>query len=657
MTDPKKFLPISKQDMADRGWKACDIILVTGDAYVDHPSYGAAIIGRVLEAAGYKVGIIAQPDWKTSADFHKLGKPRLFFGITAGNLDSMMSNYTASKKPRRTDEYAPGGKPELRPNRATLVYTNKVKEVYPGVPVVLGGIEASLRRLAHYDYWAEDVRRSLLVDAKADILVYGMGEKQILEIAKRLDRGETVKQFEPIRGTVIIQNSIEGFEDAVMLPSYEDVRGSKDKFNEAFKLAYLEGDPVRGKPVVQKHGDRFVIQQPPAFPLTTPELDPIYSLPFARDWHPVYAKQKGVPGFETVRFSITSHRGCAGECSFCSLFAHQGRMIQSRSKASILDEVKLLASRKEFKGTITDIGGPTANLYGAECDQWEHSGACRAKQCMMPSKCKNLKLGYEKSIELWQDVMKIPGVKHLFIQSGLRYDLMISQASDAYLEALCQSHVSGQLKVAPEHASGTVLKFMNKPSLKVYAQFAERFNAMNRKLGKKQYLVNYFVSAHPGCTLENSLELAEYLAERHSSPEQVQDFIPLPMTVSACMYHTGKHPFTGEKVPIEKSYQERQLQRALVQHQQPKNKRWVQEALQKLGRPALKKIFLSSHCERSEAISKYSDFSKNNIQRDRTCHHQWFKQASAALASNVNDSMKAKRHAPQNRARDDRRIR
>lgn len=601
MKDHSKFFPVSRQDMKERGWEACDVILITGDAYVDHPSYGAAIIGRVLEDAGYKVGIIAQPDWKSDADFHKLGRPRLFFGITAGNLDSMVSNYTASKKPRRTDDYSPGGKPDLRPNRATLVYTNKVKEIFPGVPVVLGGIEASLRRLAHYDYWAEDVRRSLLVDAKADILVYGMGEKQIFEIAKRLRDGEDIKSLNQIRGTTILRSDLKGFEDAVKIPSFEEVRTDKDKFNEAFKLAYGEGDPVRGKPVVQKHGDRFVIQQPPPLPLITSELDHIYGLPFTREWHSIYDKAGGVPGFETVRFSITVHRGCAGECSFCSLFAHQGRMIQSRSKESILNEVKLLAGRKEFKGTITDIGGPTANLYGADCDQWEHSGACKNKQCMMPTKCHNLKLGYSKSMELWKEVMAILKVKHLFIQSGLRYDLLISKESDEYLEALCENHVSGQLKVAPEHGSDAVLAAMNKPPFKVYEQFAARFKTINQKIGKEQYLVNYFISSHPGCTLNDTLELAKYLAQKHMQPEQVQDFIPLPMTVSSCMYHTGKNPFDGKPVPVIKDYRNRQLHRALIQHKQPKNRGLILETLKKLNRMDLIKLFLGEPVKRGHS--------------------------------------------------------
>ena len=582
MNERLKFLPMSKQDLADRGWDACDIILIAGDAYVDHPSYGAAMIGRVLENAGYKVGIIAQPDWKTAQDFLALGRPRLFFGITAGNLDSMVSNYTASKKPRRADDYAPGGHSGLRPNRATIVYSSKIKGLFPGVPVVLGGPEASLRRLAHFDYWEESVRRSMLVDAKADILVYGMGETQILEIAKKIStlqrpgleisKPGLEKVLENIRGTVIVRSSSEGFEDAVMLPSYEETSTDPDKFNEAFKLSYYEADAVHGKPVIQKHGDRFVIQEPPAFPLTTPELDRCYGLPFARDWHPAYDKLGGVPGFETVRFSITSHRGCSAECNFCSLYAHQGRMIQSRSKDSILQEVRTIAALKEFKGTITDIGGPTANLYGATCDQWEHSGTCRTKQCMMPTKCPSLKLGYQRSMELWKEVMAVPKVKHLFIQSGLRYDLLVEKESDAYLEALCRSHVGGQLKVAPEHFSAAALKQMNKPPFKVYERFAERFRAMTRKAGKEQYLVNYFISAHPGCTDGDARQLATYLEANRLHPEQVQDFMPLPMTVSTCMYYTGKNPLTGEAVPVAKTFKERQFQRELIQ---PKRKRYA----------------------------------------------------------------------------------
>ncbi len=570
MKEEPLFLPISKEDLIRRGWDHCDIILVTGDAYVDHPSYGTALIGRVLENAGFKVGVIAQPDWKSPKDFLALGRPKLFFGVSAGNLDSMVSHYTASRKPRRMDEYAPGGKAGLRPNRASIVYTSRLKELFPGIPVVLGGIEASLRRFAHFDYWDEDVRRSILIDSKADLLVYGMGEKQIVEIARRLQSGEEIKKINQVRGTVSWVKDAGVFEGAVQLPSFEEVKTDQEKFNEAFKIFYQENDPVRGRPVIQKHGDRYVMQQPPAFPLTSKELDHLYQLPFVRAWHPVYDRQGGVPGFETVRFSITSHRGCAGECSFCSLFAHQGRMIQSRSKASILCEVKRLAGLKGFKGTITDIGGPTANLYGAECLEWDRAGACQRKQCMMPVKCKNLRLGYEKTVELWREVMQIPGVKHLFIQSGLRYDLLIEKESDGYLQALCESHISGRLKVAPEHAVESVLRLMNKPSIKTYEKFKDRFESFSRKAGKEQYLVNYWISAHPGATLTEAKDLAGYLKTHRLHPEQVQDFMPLPMTVSSCMYYTGKHPLTGIAARSEKTYKEREAQRLLVQPKTPK---------------------------------------------------------------------------------------
>lgn len=577
MKDRTKFLPIDQNDMKARGWAACDIILVTGDAYVDHPSFGTAVIGRVLEDAGYRVGVIAQPDWRTSKDFLAFGKPRLFFSISAGNVDSMIANYTASKKPRRTDDYSPGGRSGMRPNRATIVYANKVKELFPGVPVVIGGIEASLRRFAHYDYWDDGVRRSILLDSKADILVYGMAERQIVEIAKRLEPQSTPgvdpRRQPPaltgvlagIAGTVIAGGKKDDFENKIEIPSFEECRDDTDKFNEAFKLAYLESDPRRGKAVLQKHGDRYVVHYPPPKPLTAEELDHVHSLPFARDWHPAYDKLGGVPGFETTRFSIISHRGCSAECSFCSLYAHQGRIIQSRSKDSILNEVRVLAGRPEFKGTITDVGGPTANLYGADCDLWAADGACRAKKCLMPSKCKNLKLGYEQSVELWREIMKVPKVKHLFIQSGMRFDLLTEPYSDEYLKELCAGHVSGRLKVAPEHASGRVLKLMNKPFFTIYEQFVRRFNEFSKKAGKDQYLVNYWVSAHPGAGEKEARELAAYLKEHRIRPEQVQDFIPLPMTVSSCMYWTGKHPFTGEEVFTAKSYKDREAQRLMVQ--------------------------------------------------------------------------------------------
>ena len=580
----KDFLPISGEDF--------DIIIVTGDAYNDHPSYGPAVIGRVLVDAGFKVGIISQPDWKSPDDFKRLGRPGLFFGVTAGNLDSMVANYTANKKPRSYDEYSPGGRPALRPDRAGIIYTNKIRQAFPNVSIVLGGIEASMRRLAHYDYWSDNVRRSVLLDAKADILVYGMGESQILEIAQRLKKGDSIKTLDNIRGTVVIRNNIEGFKDYILVPSYEEVSIDKDKFNQAFRTIYQESDPVRGKAVIQKHGARFLIQLPPALPLSTKEMDRIYGLDYMWDWHPVYDKEGGVPGYETVRFSIISHRGCSGGCNFCALYLHQGRIIQSRSVESIIKEVKGLTEREDFRGTITDIGGPTANLYGAECSFWSKAGACPDKSCLTPEKCKNLKLGYDETLRLWKEITRIPKVEHLFIGSGVRYDLLIDKPSSEYLKELCSNHVSGQLKVAPEHSDEQVLSLMNKPSFKKYETFVRRFNEINKRLNKEQYLVNYFIVGHPGAGLKEALELALLLRERHINPEQVQDFIPLPTTASGCMYYTESDPFTGKTVYVAKGARERKQQRALLQSKNPENRKYVIEALKKLGKLNLKnKLF------------------------------------------------------------------
>lgn len=587
----KLFLPVSKSDLEKRKWDALDIILITGDAYVDHPSYGTAVIGRVLETAGFKVGIIAQPDWQKRDDFMKLGRPRLFFGISAGNLDSTLSNYTPNKKIRHKDYYSPGGQSGLRPNMATIVYANKVRECYPGAGIVLGGIEASLRRLAHYNYWDNSVRRSILLDAKADILVYGMGEQPILEIAKRLQAGESIKNLNGIRGTVVARPANTNFENSISIPSYEEVSSEPEKFNEAFKQFYFACDPIRGETIIQPQSGRLVVQFPPPSPLSTTELDRIYELPYARAWHSMYNKAGGIPGFEVVKFSIVSHHGCSAECNFCSLYAHQGRMIQSRSRESILREAELIAKLPDFKGTITDIGGPTANLYGARCKVWEKAGACKDKNCLLPRKCSNLKLGYSESISLWNDVFKIPKVKHLFISSGLRYDLLTDEDASAYLNAVCERHVSGHLKVAPEHCVDSILKLMNKSDFKTYEVFSQKFDAASLRAGKKQFLVNYFISAHPGATLEDAAELGLYLAEKGIQPEQIQDFVPLPMTVSACMYYTGKHPFTGEAVHVARTDKERKMQRAFLQYRIPKNKLLIREALQEIRRPDLKSRF------------------------------------------------------------------
>lgn len=625
------LLPMTQAEVKDRGWDGLDVVLVTGDAYVDHPSYGTAVIGRVLEAAGFRVGVIAQPDFRTTRDLSRFGRPRLFFGITAGNVDSMVANYTAHKRPRLSDDYSPGGKPGLRPDHAAIVYANRAREAFRDVPIVLGGIEASLRRFAHYDWWKNEVRRSILLDSRADILVYGMGEAQVVEIARRLAAGENLHG---IRGTAVVTaagrttsqvpchtsqgtaqgqktefspnavSAISAFRNGkgetgnlkrvtcdlglvVEIPSYEEVRGDIDKFNEAFRIVVENQDPFTGKTLAQGHANRFVIQYPPALPPDTKDLDAVYELPYARRCHPSYDRAGGVPGFETVRFSIISHRGCPGECSFCGLSLHQGRIVSSRSESSVLKEAGTLARRRDFRGTITDVGGPTANLYGAVCGRWQGKGACGTRHCLTPSPCRNLKPGYEKGLSLYGKLRALPGVKHVFIESGFRHDLLVDPKARGYLERICRDHLSGRMKVAPEHSSDRVLDIMNKPSFSVYEQFSALYHSICRKLGKDQHLVSYFISAHPGCTLEDSLSLALRLGELGIHPEQIQDFMPLPMTLSGTIYHTEKDPFTGKHVYVPKTFRERKMHRALIQYKNPKNTPLVREALKLLKKEYL----------------------------------------------------------------------
>ena len=578
MTD---LLPVTNEEMRALGWDSIDVILVTGDAYVDHPSYGTALIGRFLRASGFRVGVIAQPDWRSIDAFVRLGRPRLFFGVTAGNMDSMVANYSANRKPRREDAYAPGGRAGLRPDRAVIVYANRIREAYGDVPIVAGGVEASMRRLAHYDWWDDKVRRSILLDARADILVYGMGEQQVLEIARRLAVGSDLYG---IRGTVIVRKDAPSSGVVCELPSCEEVTSDKARFNEAFRLFYENQNPFTGTVLLQRHGPRCVIHFPPPPPLAQDDLDRIYALPFTRACHPMYEAAGGVPGLETVRFSITSHRGCCGACSFCSLSVHQGRIIQSRSKASILEEARRLSEMKEFKGTITDVGGPTANLYGAKCPLWSGEGPCRKRDCLMPEKCKSLILGYKECMELYRAILALPRVKHMFIESGIRYDLLVDKESTEFLEYLCAHHVGGQMKVAPEHSVSSVLRAMNKPDFRVYERFRQKFGEVQKRVKKDQYLVNYFISAHPGATLKDEQALSSYLKGRKMHPEQVQDFTPLPSTVAGCMYHTGVHPLTGEKVYVAKSPEARRMHRALIQYQDPANKRFIDKALQLLAK-------------------------------------------------------------------------
>lgn len=576
------FLPISRKDMEKRGWSELDIIIISGDAYVDHHSFGAAAIGRFLEHKGFKVGIIAQPDWRSERDFVALGKPKLFFGITSGNVDSMVANYTANKRPRQSDDFSPGGKTGLRPDRAVIVYANRVRQAFKDTPIVIGGIEASTRRLGHYDYWDNALRRSLLLDSRADILVYGMGEGQTFEIAQRLARGEAKEHLDGIRGTVVVRNDISGLKGVVPLPSFEEIAKSTEAFNRAFVAVHGQMNPFDATIVAQQQGNRFVVQNPPVFPFSVKELDEIYGLPYARDWHPSYARSGGIKGFETVKFSITSHRGCCGECSFCALYYHHGRIVQSRSEQSILREASALARRSDFKGTITDIGGPTANLYAAGCSLWKEKGFCRQKHCLLPQKCANLRLGYEQSLQLYRKIKEITGVKHVFIGSGFRYDLLTDAYATEYLKEVCRNNISGLMKVAPEHCSDNVLALMNKPPFAAYEKFVRLFQKTAGGLKKNIFIVNYFIAAHPGASLQETLKLALYLAKRRISPQQIQDFIPVPMTLSSCLYYTETNPFTGKKVYVAKTFQERKMQRALLQYNKPSNRALLVKALKRL---------------------------------------------------------------------------
>ncbi len=584
------FLPMFPAEVRRKGWSEVDILILSGDPYVDHPAYGAAVIGRVLQAQGYKVGIIAQPDWKTTKDFMRLGRPRLCACVTAGNVDSMIANYTANKRHRfcwRGEKGFQGA----RPDRATIVYVNQLRAAFKQLPIIIGGVEASLRRLAHYDYWDDAVRRSLLLDAKADILVYGMGERQIVDIVHRLRQGEETLAIRSIPGTVVRVNKEDVPSNALWLPSFEETSQDPQTFNRAFRLAYEQMNPFTARPVVQAHGGQYVMQLPPALPLTTQELDASYALPYQRKPHPFYDAFGGVAGFETVRWSIVAVRGCPGECSFCGLTMHQGRIVQSRSEESILAEVKALARDPDFKGTITDVGGPTANLYGAQCQKKNAHGPCADKQCLMPKKCSALNIPYQRTIALYEAIRKIPRVKHVFVSSGLRYDLLLEPEAREYLRQLCAHHISGQMKVAPEHTEDGVLAVMNKPSYKKYEEFVQEFEKVNGRLKKRTYLVNYFISAHPGSCLESALSCATKLLSRRIRPEQIQDFLPLPMTVSGCIYHTGYHPMTDKHVFTPKSHEERALQRALLQSQNISNRPLIKKALKILRREDLLKRF------------------------------------------------------------------
>ena len=572
------FLPVNRGDMEKRGWDQLDFLYISGDAYVDHPSFGHAIIMRVLENAGYKVGIIAQPNWQGTKDFKRLGRPRLGVLVSAGNIDSMVNHYTAAKKRRSEDLYSPGGKAGMRPDRATIVYCNRIREVFGDIPILIGGVEASLRRFAHYDYWDDKVRRSILLDSRADILMYGMGERQIVELADCLDSGMDVKDITYIKGTCYLSDTDDIF-DSVKIPSYEECIESKKAYAEATKLQHLEQNPYRGKTVVQKHGDKYLVQNPPQEPLSREELDRTYDLFYMKNYHPMYEKHGGVPAITEVKFSIASSRGCFGSCNFCALAFHQGRIVTSRSQESIIKEAVEMTKMPDFKGYIHDVGGPTANFRFPACKKQLTQGACKERQCLYPTPCKNMDISHKEYGELLEKLRGIKGVKKVFIRSGIRFDYLINDKNDKFFYDLVKHHVSGQLKVAPEHISDNVLKYMGKPSNDVYKRFAEKYKKINEQLGKKQYLVPYLMSSHPGSTLMDAIRLAVYLKENGINPQQVQDFYPTPGTISTCMFYTGIDPMTGKSVYVPKDAKEKAMQRALLQFAKPENRRLIEEAL------------------------------------------------------------------------------
>ena len=578
------FLPINKEDMKKRGWDQLDFVLITGDAYVDHPSFGTAIISRLLELHGYKVGIIAQPSWKDTNDFKRLGRPKLGFLINGGNIDPMVNHYSVAKKRRKEDAYSPGGKGGLRPDRATIVYCQKVREAYKKIPIIIGGIEASLRRLGHYDYWDNKIRRSIILDSTADLLIYGMGEKPIVEIAEALASGIPVEEITFINGTVYKTNDKDRAYNPIFLPTFDEIVESKIKYAESFKIQYENLDSIQGRPLIESYGNTYVVQNKSQDPMEQSELDRVYSLPYMRDYHPIYEKDGGIPAIKEVKFSLISNRGCFGNCSFCALAFHQGRVLQSRSHESIYREAEQIVWEPDFKGYIHDVGGPTANFRNRACDKQIEHGVCKSKQCLFPEPCKNLKIDHKDYLSLLRKLRDIPKVKKVFVRSGIRYDYLIHDKDDSFFKELCEHHISGQLKVAPEHISSKVLEKMGKPNREVYDKFVNKYQKINKDLGKNQFLVPYLMSSHPGSTLNEAVELAEYLRDLGYMPEQVQDFYPTPSTLSTCMYYTGLDPMTMKKVYVPKSPHEKAMQRALIQYRNPKNYDLVLEALRKTGR-------------------------------------------------------------------------
>lgn len=612
------FLPISKQDMLDRGWDEVDFVYVTGDSYVDHPSFGASIITRVLESKGFRVGILTQPDWKEKNSFTEYGKPRLGFFVTSGNIDSMVAHYTAAKRIRHDDAYTAGGRAGKRPDRAVIVYSNIIKEIYPDSPVIIGGLEASLRRFAHYDYWDDAIRPSILIDSKADLLTFGMGENQTIEIAKRLDNGENISQMRDVLGTCYVCPNSETPYEGVECPSLDNVISSKREYAKSCRIQQDEQDHIRGREIKQKHGKVMVVQNKPMPPLTQKELDWVYSLPYMRAYHPSYEKLGGVPGIREVEFSITHNRGCFGACNFCSIAFHQGRYVTTRSKKSIMIEAEKLTRMPNFKGYIHDIGGPTANFRRTSCDMQMKNGLCKGKKCLAPKPCPNLAVDHSEYLDILKSVRNINGVKKVFIRSGIRYDYLLEDKNDEFFRELIENHVSGQLKVAPEHCSASVLDKMGKPHIEAYIEFSRRYFEYTGEINKEQYLVPYLMSSHPGSTLDDAIELALFLKKNHIRPEQVQDFYPTPGTISTCMFYTGLDPYTMEEVYVAKTEHDKALQRALLQYFNPKNQRLVEEALRKARRFDL--IGYDSKCliKPTKINQQSTNQSKNNYRSNNS---------------------------------------
>lgn len=582
----KDFLPVTREEMEERGIYQPDFVYISGDAYVDHPSFGAAIITRLLESQGYSVGIIPQPDWKKKESIALFGEPRLAFLVSGGNMDSMVNHYTVSRKHRKTDAYSPGGEMGLRPDRAVTVYSNLIRQTYKNTPIILGGIEASLRRLAHYDYWADTMKHSVLLDSGADMISYGMGEKSVLKIAEALDMGIPVNHITNIPGTVY--RTKEPPKNGIFLPSYEQVSGDKRTYAESFRIQYENTDPFTGKTLIESYGGKgYIVQNPPSKPLSQKEMDKVYGLPYVGTYHPMYEKEGKIPAIEEIRFSITSNRGCFGGCNFCALAFHQGRIVQTRSHESILEEAVRFTKEPDFKGYIHDVGGPTADFRHPSCKKQLTKGVCKNRQCLFPEPCRNLEADHKDYLELLRKLRKLPGIKKVFIRSGIRFDYVNEDPSPDFLDELVRFHISGQLRVAPEHVSDQVLYYMGKPGYRAYEEFVRKFYKVNEKYGMKQYAVPYLMSSHPGCTMKEAVKLAEYVRDMGFMPEQVQDFYPTPSTMSTCMYYTGIDPRTGEKVYVPKDPKEKAMQRALLQYRKPENYELVREALEKAGRTDL----------------------------------------------------------------------